>query len=184
MALSGLSPKYTRDVQSNTVSVTSGPYSLRNLCLKAVTIGSLFLPRSSTARYRPRTSNSGSPRCCLTGGCIMKSWHLRMLKLFPALYATMASASWARSVPLVLNVRITSSRPKRSKNAWAQTRLPIGTDKLSLRLIWNVLKCVCLVTNHHSRTPLHYFVPICHHDQMLLILSKSGYNLKIGYDNR
>ena len=122
------------------------------------TIGSLFLPR-----------------CGLTCDCIMKSWHLRMLKLSPVLYATMASASLARSVPVVLNARTTSSRPKRSKNAWTQTRLPMGTDKLSLRLIWNVLKCVCLVTsNHHSMISFHCFVPICHHSQTLLVLSKSG----------
>ena len=59
---------------------------------------------------------------------ILNSWQRRMLMLFPALYATIASASFARSVPLALNARTTSSRPKRSKNAWAQTRLPMGTD--------------------------------------------------------
>lgn len=78
-----------------------------------------------------------------------------------ALYATMALASFARSMPLVLKVRTISSRPKRLKNAWTQTRLLMGADKMSLRLIWNVLNRVCLAMDSHYMASFYHFISIC-----------------------
>ena len=86
--------QYVSNPGPNTVSITFVPNSSRNILLNAITMGSLFLSRVSTARYRPLTSNSGRSSVFLIGRCLMNSWQRRMLKMSPTLYATIASASF------------------------------------------------------------------------------------------
>lgn len=123
------------------------------------------------------------PRCLWMGSCIAKSWHLRIEKLSPTLYPTISLANLDRSVRLVLNMRITSSKPKRSKNAWAHMRLPIGTDKLSFSLTLNVLKRVCLVINLDFRTLYSSFPSVCRFLTSSLICNESERSVKVMLKN-
>ena len=113
MALSGLSPKYTRDVQSKTVSVTSGPYSLKNLCLNAVIISSLFLPRSSTARYKRMHHELMAPQDD---------------EIVPGFVRNHGLSELGQVCALGLERANRPVKAEAFKERRAQTRLPMGTD--------------------------------------------------------